>query len=135
LSYSFKSELPPEAELADFYEQMGWNAFLNITPSQLITAMCQSYFSIYVYDGNKLIATGRVVSDGVINAYICGLGVLPKYRRHGIGTEIMKKLTEHCTQQNLHVQFFCEDELLPYYQKNGFEKFAVGMKFSHTFIT
>jgi len=128
MGHSFTTKLPTETQLLDFYEQLGWNDFLKLTPTQLLTAMQQSYFSIYVYSQDKLIATGRVISDGVINAYICGLGVLPDYRRRGIGSEILKSLANHCTRQNLHVQFFCEEHLADYYKKCGFEEFAVGMK-------
>ena len=134
MSCLFKTEIPTGDELLDFYERMGWNAFLKLTQNQILTAMRQSYYSVYVYDVNKLIATGRVVSDGVINAYICGLGVLPSYRNCGIGTAIMKQLTERCRQANLHIQFLCEEHLVPYYQKNGFEEFAVGMKFTHSLL-
>jgi len=121
-------ELPTEDDIFSFYEEMGWNGFLKLSSVKLLSAMRQSYFSVYVYDEGKLIAAGRVVSDGIISAYICGLGVLPNYRRQGIGTEIMRRLTAHCTERNLHVQFFCEDDLIPYYNKMGFGKFAVGMK-------
>jgi len=90
--------------------------------------MEQSFFSIYVYNDGLLIATGRVVSDGVINAYICGIGVLPEFRRLGIGREIIERLKENCLANDLHLQFFCEGHLSGYYEKLGFEKFAEGMK-------
>jgi len=90
--------------------------------------MQQSYLAIYVYSDKKLIATGRLISDGVTNAYMCGLGVLPEYRRQGISAEIIKRLKAHCKEHNLHMQFLCEENLVPYYNKLGFEKFAVGMK-------
>lgn len=124
----FSAELPTEAELFNLYEKLGWNDFLKLPPSLLLEGMRNSFFSVYVYDDNMLIATGRVVSDGVMNAYICGVGVLSEYRNRGIGTEIMKKLLSHSQKHNLHAQFFCEEALVPFYRKMGFEVFAVGMK-------
>ena len=127
MDLTYTAQLPTEADLHKFYEAL-WNDFLKLSPQQLLTAMKQSFYSIYVYAGGELVATGRVVSDGVINAYICGVGVLPEHRGKGIGTEIMDRLKAHCLSQGLHVQFFCEEELVPFYEKIGFAKFACGMK-------
>jgi ribosomal protein S18 acetylase RimI-like enzyme len=117
-----------EEDVYLLYENLGWNDFLKLKQEQLIKAMEQSWHIIYAYDKDKLVGTGRVVSDGVINAYLCGLGVAVDYRKKGIGSEISKRLVEHCRSYNLHIQFFCEERLVPYYRNQGFEVFAVGMK-------
>lgn len=64
----------------------------------------------------------------VINAYLCGLGVLIDYRNRGIATEISNRLVDKCRNSNLHFQFFCDEKLEPLYKKMRFEKFAIGMK-------
>lgn len=110
------------------YKCLEWNEFLKLSKEQLLNAMEQSHYVIYAYDGDKLIGTGRIVSDGVINAYLCGLGVETGYRGKGIGTEIIRRLEEYCRNNGLHMQFFCKEELVPYYKKMGFEIFSVGMK-------
>ena len=92
LSPIYKTELPTKDALFLLYEELGWNDFLALSAEQLLLAMRHSFFAVYAYDGDKLIGTGRVVSDGVINAYICGLGVLPEYRNRGVGSEIMNRL-------------------------------------------
>ncbi len=120
--------LPTERELFSLYECLGWNDFLQLSQEQLLKAMEQSWYSVYTYHQEKLIGTGRIVSDGIINAYLCGLGVDPNYRNKGIGTEISKRLVEYCKSSNLHIQFFCEEKLLTYYENMGFEVFAIGMK-------
>ena len=61
-------------------------------------------------------------------AYLCGLGVSKTYRNQGICTEISRQLVDACKKNNLHIQFFCEKHLVPYYEKQGFVEFAVGMK-------
>jgi len=115
-------------DLYALYENLGWNEFLELSPEQLLMAMKQSWYSIYVYSGNKLVATGRIVSDGIINAYLCGLGVDSHFRNQGIGTEISRRLKEHCLKNNLHMQLFCEENLVSYYKKKGLEEFAIGMR-------
>lgn len=124
----YTEEIPKKEDLYQLYEGLGWNEFLKLSPDELLKAMKGSWYSVYVYNGSKLIATGRVISDGVTNAYLCGLGVDSGFRNKGIGTEISKMLVKHCLDNNLHIQFFCEEHLVPYYEKMGFRKFAVGMK-------
>jgi len=128
----YTTEFPTKETLYSLYDDLGWNDFLKLSPEQLSAAMKQSWYSIYVYRGEKLVATGRVVSDGVMNAYLCGLGVHPNFRNLGIGTEISRRLVTHCIESNLHIQFFCEEHLIPYYEKMGFEEFAAGMRIKET---
>ncbi|AUN19288.1 GNAT family N-acetyltransferase [Clostridium botulinum] len=124
----YTTSFPAEEDLYALYDDLGWNNFLELDPEQLLIAMRQSWYSIYVYSRNKLIATGRIVSDGIINAYLCGLGVDSHFRNRGIGIEISRRLVMHCLENNLHTQLFCEDNLVSYYEKVGLEKFAIGMR-------
>lgn len=121
-------DLPQKDSLFKFYDQMGWNETLNLTPESLYRAMENSWYSIYAYDNNELVATGRVVSDGIINAYICGLGVIEKYRNKGVGSLIFKELIQVCEKEGLYIQFMCEEHLKLYYEKLGCTMFACGMK-------
>jgi GNAT superfamily N-acetyltransferase len=127
IEYITKSKA--QEDLYTLYERLGWNSFLQLNREQLTRAMEQSWYVLYAYHGEKLVGTARVVSDGVINAYLCGLGVVPEYRNKGIGTEISKRLVKHCKDYNLHIQLFCGEKLVPYYDGMGFEIFAVGMKY------
>ncbi len=128
MGIKYTTKLTSHEELFYLYECLEWNDFLQLSKDQLVKAMEQSWYVIYAYDEEKLVGTGRVISDGVINAYLCGLGVIPAYRNKGIGTEISKRLVEYCNGSNLHIQLFCEEKLVPYYKNKGFEIFAVGMK-------
>lgn len=124
----YTSELKNELDLYKLYEELDWNEFLKLDASQLNKAMEQSWLVIFAYEGDILVGTGRIVSDGIINAYLCGLGVSNTYRNRGVGTEISRQLVDACKKNNLHIQFFCEKHLVPYYEKQGFVEFAVGMK-------
>lgn len=127
MTIEYRTELPRKEDLYRLYEQLGWNQFLNLNPDQLIKAMQGSVYSIYAYSGNTLVGTGRVVSDGIMIAYLCGLGVHSEFRHRGIGTAIMNKLTHFCLDHGLTVQFLCEDHLTKYYEQMGFVVFASGM--------
>ena len=80
MEISFKTSLQEKEELYALYEHLGWNDFLKLDQEALIKAMEGSYISVYAYCEGRLIATGRIVSDGVINAYLCGLGVHSQFR-------------------------------------------------------
>lgn len=101
---------------------------MQLDKDRLLDAMQQSWYAIYAYHGSSLVGTGRIISDGITNAYLCGLGVRPEYRGQGIGTEITRLLRDYCREAKVHLQFFCEEELVPYYENMGFKAFAVGMK-------
>ena len=126
---NYRHEFHAEDDLYSLYEALGWNKYLKLTQNQVNMAIRQSFAVVHAYINNNLVGTGRVISDGVINAYLCGLGVLPEFRGHGIGTSITKMLISHCEENKLHIQILCEEGLIPYYTKIGFAKFAVGMKF------
>lgn len=128
MAINYTSELNNEHDLYMLYESLGWNDFLKLDERELNQGMKQSWLVIYAYDSETLVGTGRIISDGIINAYLCGLGVADTYRNQGIGTEISRRLVGACKKKNLHIQFFCEKHLVPYYEKQGFVEFAVGMK-------
>lgn len=127
-SYEYLNSLKKDSHIFELYESMGWNQYLKLSSTELLKAMNNSYQVIYVYDDEKIIGTGRVVSDGVINAYICGVCVDEDYRHQRIGHKIMSLLIKKCEENNLHVQLLCEAYLEDYYKKMGFDTFAIGMK-------
>jgi len=128
MTYEFLNEEKRNGDLFSLYQELGWQQFLKVDARSLRKTMQNSFYVLYVYDEDQLIGTGRVVSDGVINAYICGIGVALSFRNQGIGSEILNRLVATCEAKKLHIQLLCEEELKGYYEKRGFERFAVGMK-------
>jgi len=128
MDYEWLETEKRKGDLFLLYRSLGWQEVLNLEPSSLDQAMNNSWFVLYVYDQDRLIGTGRVISDGVINAYICGIGVEAAYRNRGIGTGILNRMVEKCTSKKLHIQLFCEEHLKSYYETKGFSVFAIGMK-------
>jgi predicted GNAT family N-acyltransferase len=90
------------------------------------TIISNNEAKLILYNENKLVATSRIVPDGIINAYLCGLGVDSHYRNQRIRTEISRRLVEHCLKNNLHIQLFCEESLVSYYNKAGLENLQLG---------
>ncbi len=128
MEITITSALPGEEDLYELYQVLGWNQFLKLDSTTLMRAMSESYYSVYTYSGEILVATGRVISDSITNAYISGVGVHNDYRHQGIATRIIEQLVDHCRKANLHIQLFCEEDMIHFYEKLGFSKFALGMK-------
>lgn len=124
----YTSEIPKKEDILSLYGALGWNEELCLSANELYLAMRNSFYGIYVYDDGKLIATGRIISDGVTHAHMCGIGVLPEYQGHGIGREIINKLSEFCKEHSLSMNFICNEELVPFYKKLGFTPFGTAMK-------
>ncbi|MGG4091088.1 GNAT family N-acetyltransferase [Paenibacillus sp. FSL W8-0187] len=124
----YTSEAPEDfRQLEALYASLGWNS-IHLSVTELKTMCLQSWYAIYAYEGHKLVGMGRLVSDGVITGVICGLGVHPGYQSRGIGREILHRLVEHCEKFGVFPQLMCEEELEPYYEKLGFQRFTIGMK-------
>ena len=51
-----------------------------------------SYSTVFIYDGNELIGFGRSISDGVYQAAIYDVAVLPSYQGSGIGRIIINNI-------------------------------------------
>ncbi|MEH7225610.1 GNAT family N-acetyltransferase [Bacillus sp. JJ1566] len=119
---------PPEnfEELLKLYVLLGWNS-LNLSVSELEKMCKQSWFAVYAFDGPQLVGMGRVISDGVITALICGVCVHPSYQSKGIGKEIVNRIIKHCEQSKVIPQLMCVEGLEPYYNDLGFMKFSIGM--------
>ncbi|MBK5350673.1 GNAT family N-acetyltransferase [Bacillus sp. TH22] len=113
-------------ELLTMYESLGWNS-LELSVNELEQMCKQSWYAIYVFDDQKLVGMGRVISDGVITGIICGVCVLPEYQSKGIGKEIVEQLIRHCEQKRVIPQLMCVEDLKYYYESIGFEEFSIGM--------
>ncbi|MGN7175799.1 GNAT family N-acetyltransferase [Paenibacillus sp. FSL R5-0490] len=125
----YELAMPDYNQLFQLYENDGWNEFLKLPKETLYRAMEQSWIVVSAYDGECLVGTGRIISDGVINAYLCGLIVDPDYRSRGIGKEMVRKLAAECSKDRLHLQLLAEEEKAGYYEKLGFEVFTLGLKY------
>ena len=55
-------------------------------------ALCNTLFSICVYDDEKIIGYGRVIGDKTIFLYIQDIMVIPEYQLQKIGTGIMNEI-------------------------------------------
>ncbi len=117
----FQESPPNKSDFFALFESTGWNEEYQLTSAELAQAIRQSWYFVAAYDRDKLVGTGRIVSDGVCHALILDVIVRPEYRRRAIGTVIMRRLLEHCRQKRVRdIQLFCASGKMEFYRKLGF---------------
>ncbi|BBN98069.1 GNAT family N-acetyltransferase [Sporolactobacillus terrae] len=117
----FSTERPSSSDFYHLYQTTGWNADLTYGKEQLNQAIRNSWYTLSVYEDEQLIGFGRIISDGVCQAFLCDLIVLPEQRNNGIGSELVERLLAHCKAQGMRwVQLSCAKGKQTFYERFGF---------------
>ena len=106
------------------YNAVGWGAYdKNISKR----ALDNTFYSVSIYDGDKIIGYGRLIGDSICFMYLHDIMVLPEYQSKKIGTMIMNKLLEKISElrkenPNLRVYLGASKNKEKFYEKFGFIK-------------
>jgi GNAT superfamily N-acetyltransferase len=120
---SYRTDPPDQAQFFLLFGTTGWNDEYRLTREQAYEAVANSWHTVSAYDGDRLAGFGRVICDGVVHALVLDLIVLPEYQRKGIGTAILSRLVERCTQAGIRdIQLFCAKGKSAFYEKIGFSR-------------
>ncbi|KUG15402.1 gcn5-related [hydrocarbon metagenome] len=90
------------AALVDLYRAGGW--WLNDhDPTRLPELVRSSFaFAVAVEDATgRSVGMGRVISDGVSDAYIQDMVVIPEFRGRGAGRKIIRVLLAYCYERGV----------------------------------
>ena len=113
----------PENEIVNLYRAGGWwKEYYD--PSKLKYLIKGSFAFAVAVDKNinKAVGMGRIISDGVSDAYIQDLVVLPEYRDSGIGRQLVKTLLEHCLSKKIiWIGLIAEPDQYGFYSNIGFK--------------
>ena len=121
MALRYESELPTAEQYWGLFQTAGWNDEYHATPQELVKALAQSWYCIAVYDGERLVGFGRIVTDQVLHAMIYDLIVDPGYQRQGLGSQILDRLVGKCLEVNIRdIQLFCARGKQAFYEKRGF---------------
>lgn len=92
----------PVDEIVALYEAGGWwredPAWRAAIPAMVRGSFC---FLVAREPGGRLVGMGRVISDGVSDAYIQDVVVDRSHRGHGVGREIVRRLTLRCVESGI----------------------------------
>jgi GNAT superfamily N-acetyltransferase len=73
------------------YDSVGWGSYDEEISRKSLN---NTYYSVSIYDDNRIIGYGRLIGDGICFMYIHDVIVIPSYQNKKIGTMIMNKLLE-----------------------------------------
>jgi ribosomal protein S18 acetylase RimI-like enzyme len=119
----FQDSLPTIEAYWNLFETTGWNKRYNLTLKELESAIEKSWYSSSIYDSDKLIGFGRVISDGVHHAFIVDLMIHPDYQNQGLGSQLLNRLVSKCQESKIKdIQLFSAKDKSGFYEKLGFEK-------------
>ncbi len=130
----YTKELPSAEDFFNIFLTTSWNNYYLLEQDELYTVIEKSWLVVCAYIGEKLVGTGRVVSDGV-HAIIYDLIILPDHQKKSIGSTILNMLIEECNKNKVRdIQLFCAKGKRSFYEINGFvirPDDAPGMELSH----
>jgi len=91
--------------------------------SQISSLIAQSFAFAVAVDTTtgKAVGMGRVLSDGISDAYIQDVVLLPKYRKYGLGTKLVQMLISQCKKCGIHwIGCIAEPGIEQFYKELGF---------------
>ncbi len=94
------------------------------TTDQLRLSFENSAAVVMAFDGARCIGNGRILSDGVGNAYVLDVWTHSDYRRRGVGRRIMAMLLAGVPGQHVYLQ---TDAAIDFYRRLGFREQPLGM--------
>lgn len=99
----------------------------NKSAALLQTVFTNSRFSCFAREaGGRLVAAGRVLSDGADCAYVCDVAVHPDQQGLGVGAEIMSRLLAMCAGHRK-VILYAVPGKEAFYRKFGFRTMRTAM--------
>jgi GNAT superfamily N-acetyltransferase len=122
MTIRIETQAPDPRSYHDLFETTGWNAEYRATPEELDRANRNSWYLVAAYDAERLVAFGRIVSDGVLHAMVYDMIVQPEHQRAGLGSQVLSLLLARCREARIRdVQLFCARGKAAFYRRHGFE--------------
>ncbi len=111
-------------ELLELYRSVGWTNYVN-NPAMLEKAFKNSLATFAAYEAGILVGIIRAVGDGASIVFIQDIIVLPEYQSRGIGTMLLKHITEMYSDV-YQIELMTDDteKTIAFYESCGFKRAA-----------
>ena len=93
---------PSKEDYFKLYKTTPWFKEYKLNAEDLYKSLQNSFIMVTAYDSDRLVGFGRIISDGIIHAYIVDVIIHPKYRGMGYGKYIRNELINKCRSFNIH---------------------------------
>jgi ribosomal protein S18 acetylase RimI-like enzyme len=110
-------------EIVSLYRSAGWWQEDRDDPAEIPDLIRGSFVFVVAVDrtSGKAVGMGRAISDGVSDAYIQDLVVLPGYRRRGIGRAMLARILAVCRERGIGwIALIAEGGSGDFYRRHGF---------------
>jgi ribosomal protein S18 acetylase RimI-like enzyme len=113
-----------EDEIVKLYKAGGWwKDFYNKAGIKHLIVGSFAFAVVIEKNTGKTIGMGRILSDGVSDAYIQDLVILPECRGKGIGAELVKTLVDYCKAKGIiWIGLIAEPDQDGFYSTIGFKQ-------------
>lgn len=108
--------------VADTLQEVGMAHYAPEVHQQAFEA---SHTVVFLYHNQQMIGFGRAISDGVYQAAVYDVAVLPQYQGHGLGRTIMQAILARVSHCNVILYASIGKE--PFYRSLGFRLMKTGM--------
>jgi GNAT superfamily N-acetyltransferase len=115
-------ELTPAdaSELTALYEAYDWWADREV---ESVREALANSVAVGVREDGELVASARVVTDGVYYAKCYDVVVREERRGEGIGAELLDAVVSHPELEDVFLSLTCREGLVPFYERCGFEPY------------
>ena len=116
----YETAKPSPDAFKNLYNTTGW-ASVEREASYYEAALAGSWAQCAAYIGDRLVGFGRVISDGVLHAFITEMIIAPDLQQQGIGRAVLDALVAHCLDHGVaDIQLFCAEGKEDFYRKGGY---------------
>ncbi|MGC4192226.1 MAG: GNAT family N-acetyltransferase [Thermomicrobiales bacterium] len=93
------------------------------SPETHFRLLAESYAVVLAIDEETAAVVGFVnaISDGVLSAFIPLLEVLPAHQGNGIGSELVRRMTDLLGDVYA-IDLACDEDVMPFYDRLGFTR-------------
>ena len=88
------------------------------SPEMHLQILRGSYRVVLAMDNNRVIGFVNALSDGHLTAFLPLLEVLPEYRGEGVGSELVRRISERLGDLYA-LDLICDSDLQPFYERLG----------------
>lgn len=109
------------SQIMDVYSEAGWLKEWD-NKKRISDIVNKSYTFFAVFEGKKIVAIARVISDGVNDAYIQDLAVKKDMRGLGIGSKLLSFVKNYLVKKGFKfIILVSQNNTERFYMKNGFK--------------
>ena len=116
------------SQVLQLFRQAWWSKDRSIEDTIAVMHGSTACFGVLDKEG-KLIVFARVLSDLVEKAMIFDVIVDESYKKQGLGTTMLTEVlkSKYC-RNTRHIELYCKEEMIPFYNKLGFENITPTVK-------